>query len=525
MSRRSKLRAFECFRPRILTLLLLFLVAVPIALANFTSEIQRVPGEIRFGSIYARGANGWPFIWHWHNLVPTMTLDGIAGWEYSRRRLAANLASWTVMLAVPAAACEWLLRRFRPRFRWSLRTMMVAVAVVAVSCGWFAEARNRANVQDPIIAELEPQNECVAVERPGPDWLEFVVPDSFRRRIVGLDMRMHGAVDEEFVIQLGRLHHLKYLSLHVKELTPVMVGALRNSRQMRWLHLRVEQPSSDSFAALGELTQLEVLYLYATKFTSDDLRGLAGLTNLKMLGVEFSYFLGAFSQMPALPRLEAIQFIFTQIRDQDLRRLSVLPRLKALDLKYADLGTDVDLRDLANLSSLEELTVKGNFVSAAALESWAAVERLRALHITEINTSSVPKNDARAVVKPDGVDRLTVPKKEVGDLRRAFETLRESHPRIVIDSDRYAIDRHFKQEPPWDQIKYSPYKLDPPWHEIESSVLRSTWLPSRLARLPPSFVPGIGQQGSDALDQDESEQSQVKEDDHQVIDVTVAPAE
>jgi hypothetical protein len=90
--------------------------------------------------------------------------------------------------------------------------MLAAVARVAAFCGWFAAARNRANLQDPIIAELEQYNECVAVERTaGPKWLEFVVPDRFRRHIIGLDMRAQYRVDEAFVVRLGQLPRLPLL--------------------------------------------------------------------------------------------------------------------------------------------------------------------------------------------------------------------------------------------------------------------------------------------------------------------------
>ena len=115
MSLPSKLRALWHYRPRILTLLLLFAVAAPIAMANFTSEIHQFPGRPSLGAVYARGTYGWPFMWHWHNLMATPALDVIAGWNYSGARLVANLACWSILLAAPAVACEWLLRQYRPR--------------------------------------------------------------------------------------------------------------------------------------------------------------------------------------------------------------------------------------------------------------------------------------------------------------------------------------------------------------------------------------------------------------------------
>jgi hypothetical protein len=402
----SKLRAIWRYRPRVLTVALLFAVAAVIGMANLTSDIEIVPGRGGLGVVYRRGVYGCPFMWHWHNVAGTMVTDVIVGWEYSRAGLAANVGCWIILLAVPGGVCEWLLRRYRPRLRWSLRTMLAAVALVAAFCAWFAAARNRADLQDPIIAELEQWDHyrCVAVERPGPEWLEFIVPDRFRRQIVGLDMPMYGhPLDEAYVVRLGQLPRLKYLNLDIERLTPATTSVLR-SAQLRWLHIKVEQPSSEVLPVLGELTQLEGLYLDGTHFTTGSLPHLAGLTNLKRLSVRSSHVRDAFSGMPPLPQLEAIEFVFSNVSGRDLRRLSVLPRLKALDLKYASLGADVDLADLARLDSLEELTVGGDDISAAGLESLEAIKHLRAVHISRRN--AFKGDDVRATLKLDGGDEL-----------------------------------------------------------------------------------------------------------------------
>lgn len=478
---RLKLRACGRYRPRVLTLAVLLVVATPIAGANFTSELESVAVQNpRLGSIYAKGTYGWPFTWHWHNLAYAMPREVIVGWEYSGARLAANVASWTILLAAPGAACEWLLRRYRPHLRWSLRTLFGGVALASALFAWSAAARNRANLQDSIIAELVHDPQCVVVERPGPTWLEFVVPDSFRRRIAAVDARSNidGTVDEAFVVRLGRLPQLTYLNLEVEQLTPPMVAALRNLRNLRWLHIEVEQPSSDPLAALGELRQLEGLYLYGTTFTGENLPSLAGLTNLKTLGVEFSRVEGAFAQMPPLPNLEAIEFVFSIVSGQELRRLSVLPSLKALDLKYAEFGTDTDLGDLAGLELLEELTLAGDIVSVEGIESLAALKHLRALHITGRHSVFFKESDVQVTLKLDGGAGLVVLDTELDGFRRALGSLRQAHPGIVIDSDTYAIDRHFGRQPPWDTIKYGG-QASPPWDELEPSYLLSTWLPER----------------------------------------------
>lgn len=480
---RPRLRAFSRYRPRVLTLVVLFLIAAPITLANFTSE--KVYGATLFRGY--RGIYGWPLTWHWHDIMYTPPVPVVVSWGYSPSRLAGNVALWLLILAVPAGACEWLLRRHRLRLRWSLRTMLAAVAVAALCCAWFATARNRAKLQDSLIAEA--RGYYFVVERPGPKWLQFVVPDNFRRRIVGVNMRMTSKADEAFVVRLGRLPHLKYLILKVEQLTPAMAAALGNSRQLRWLYIDEDEPSLESLAALGELTQLEGLYLYGAELTSDNIACLAGLTNLKSLGLQFSCDEGAFSQMPALPQLQAIEVLFTSVSGADLRGLAVLPRLKALDLKYADFSEDADLGDLASQNSLEELTILGDDVTADWLESLAAVKHLKALHITE-RYASFDKSEAKATITLDDGEELCVLERESEGLRQALHKLRQSHPGIVIDGDEDAIDESFGGEPPWNQISFDT-KRNPPWDAVEPSSPWPTWLPERFDWAPPAVLSQI----------------------------------
>jgi hypothetical protein len=363
--------------------------------------------------------------------------------------------------------------------------MLAAVVAVAVCCAWFAAARHRANLQDAIIAELGRDSQWpqfVGVERPGPKWLEFVVPDRFRRRVVAVDTTLYGyTVDEPFVARLGQLSRLKYLNLAVERFTPRMAAALRNLRQLRWLQLEEKKPSRDSLAAIGTLTQLEGLRLHRRKVASNGLSCLAGLTNLKTFTVE-SYYEGAFSQMPALPQLEAIRVVNSPVGPEDLQRLAVLPSLKALDLRYADFAAGAKLEDLSNLASLEDLAVKKDGVSDEALESLTSLKRLRYLHVSSALFIKEDVDESR--LKLDDGKELVVSERELDGFRRAFEGLRRSHPGIVIDSDSTTIDARFeRQEPPLYAIYHRHYGLygpEPPWNQIETPFFHSTWLPAQL---------------------------------------------
>lgn len=149
------LRAFTRHRPRLLTLALLALIAALLTLSNLSAE-QSLPQHdwMAFG----HKSYGWPLIWHRYVICYPSSSPRTEGWYISRSRLAANVAIWLVTLVVPASTCEWLLRRYLPRLRWRLRTMLAAMGVIALGFAWFVQARDRANNEDALIA-ADPQRE------------------------------------------------------------------------------------------------------------------------------------------------------------------------------------------------------------------------------------------------------------------------------------------------------------------------------------------------------------------------------
>ncbi|HVC98297.1 MAG TPA: hypothetical protein VND64_31800, partial [Pirellulales bacterium] len=252
------------FCPRVVTLIVLIVVAVPIVLANLSQD----------GAIMMFGPDptfGWPLIWRWRNVQHWYGAPTVLDENYSAARLAGNMAMWLVMLAFAGGACEWLLRRYRPRLRWSLRTMLAALGLAAVCCAWFAALRQRANMQDPIISTygergIGNKGVYLYLERWGPKWLDLVGVDRFRRRVVGADVsEYYDGNHEELLKNLGRLSSLRYLNLGIEQSTPGMAAALANMRQLRILRVG-NGPwgydlSSDCLEAIGRLAELEELHL------------------------------------------------------------------------------------------------------------------------------------------------------------------------------------------------------------------------------------------------------------------------
>src|SRR6185437_11404972 len=131
--------AISRHRPRALTLLVLLTVIVLIVLANLSFD-QFMDYRAGFGA----KSCGWPLIWHRYVFV--LWGGRTVGWYYSAPRLAGDIVIWLALMSASCGACEWLLRRYGSRPRWSLRTMLVAISIIGVLCAWFAAARNRADL-------------------------------------------------------------------------------------------------------------------------------------------------------------------------------------------------------------------------------------------------------------------------------------------------------------------------------------------------------------------------------------------
>lgn len=484
-----KFGLFSRYRPRVLTVVLLFTIAALVVMANACCDEQPdflgTMSEF-WGTIWT---GGWPFTWY---AFAVAAFKGGVSWQCNVPRLLGNAAIWLILSAALAAACEWLLRRYRPRLRFTLRTMLAAVAMAAGVCGWFAAARNRASLQDPLIAAIEGrwsyepwgpngQNSVPArvwVERRGPEWFELAGIERYRRQIVAIDTGRNysypdaadpGIEDmlrvEEILRRSARLPRVQYLYCDAEQLTPAMIDSICRMRDLRSLSITVDNVTAEladlpadlpdlrilsvrqrfgdeplppkCLAAIGRITTLECLHLNRPSISPQSLSTLAKLQNLKSLFIECAHSDSGedepdwllLAYLPALPRLEALSLEESQVGRLDLRRLAVLPRLKSLNLFGTWLKGE-DLAELGALDSLEELAIDFHAVSADGLEALLAVKNLRRLHLGYSGCDR-PKVE----VQLDRDHTVQVSQAEHGRFCRALESLRRTKPGIVIDGD------------------------------------------------------------------------------------------
>lgn len=434
----SKRRAFFRYRPRILTLIVFLVAAAVIVLANLSYDLAKPLERGMVNVSVPCRSYGWPLIWH------RIVLDGqlmmgsqsAIGWYYSLPRLAVNLVVWLFLLAALAGTCEWLLRRYRPKPRWSLRTLLAFTALVAVLCGWYARARNRAAIQDPLISLRGGYGvPLVYVDRWGPKWLDVLGMERLRRRIVlasnwSLDSQQPAA--EQQFLQLARAPELRHLTqFHVDELTPTLAKALGSMRQLQTLEISTErlapnlpaalseltqlrtlsitwgrwgvQPEAagdnevrlidECLAAIGNMTRLETLHLSGLPLHGRGLACLAGLKELKSLEVSFwnKDWKGSRLDEPvvedclraivALTQLEWLRLENLRLRNEGLVCLANLANLKTLCLSRLNTDHPPTLSHLPALPRLEALGVDALEIQDADLRRLAALPRLKSLSL------------------------------------------------------------------------------------------------------------------------------------------------
>lgn len=487
------------FCPRRATLVVLFLIAALLALANLSEEsrtraLAAVPldpadfcFDVREREDWAEWATadgvamnlsyGWPLLWNQY-IVASGFGQPVIGWRFSAARVAGDVAMWLAMLAVPASLCEWISRRRALRMRFSLRTMLAAWVLMAGALGWFASARDRAEVEDALVDAIEKRDGRVLFERWGPKWLDLVGADRYRRSIAAVELRVsafnpYRPADppaQPILEKLARRPNLKQLFLTILDPAPDLMLPLRDFRQLRTLYinmypasrgtmapstiqafaealrgmsrlrdLRIEPCAENDdeskrwMAAIGQAVQIEHLQLSNMKADDESLFLLAGLVRLKTLSFDriFSEIPEAHAapplhRLPAFPRLEALN-LQGHIGDDDLLCLARLPHLRLLRLSCTQV-TETGLSCLASLEALEELSLYGCPRSASGFESLLALEHLKRLHVCVRRTEPHSPRAAPELM-PD------VPPEELDRSLAILRSLRQKNPGIVIDGD------------------------------------------------------------------------------------------
>jgi hypothetical protein len=446
-----------------LTLLVVSLTTALLTLSNLSYVLRRQAGSVIFCHNH-----GWPLVWY-----RAVYADVVSGWQIHRTKLALNAAVWLLMLVAAAGVCEWLLRRYRPKLRWSLRTMLVVTALAAAFCGWFTVASRRARQHDEIVALFYGTGRLAGghsvgkhlwIERWGPRWLDLFGAERYCQRVAGasLPAERDDQWTEDVLNRLKDLSGLQLFYLESDQLSPAAAESLNAMRQLRILSVSqwdvrqwdADNPASQAcLAAVARMSRLEEICL--GNLSGPALAKLGNLHQLRSLHLKVARSKDGdephnnpplLTCLPVFARLEALTFDGPYLCDEDLRRLAAQAGLKSLRIETEII--DADLAQLRALDMLEELTIAAPLQTDDIL-ALCGLKRVKALHIDDTEGDRPWKLE---LLEPDfDIERAETLS---GLYRQALSALGRARPGIVIDMNTKALD--------WDQHRAIPSEYESP---------------------------------------------------------------
>jgi hypothetical protein len=207
-------------------------------------------------------------------------------------------------------------------FRFSLRSLLLLVVVVAIPLGWNV---NRVQHQRAVVEELRKLNAQIRFDYQSPPLFpEFRKPTSeppmWVRKLFGDDFfaeiedilipqgneRVNddtlaqiatlthlkqlsfnsNAVSDRGIAHLARLSELKSLNFVSSQVSDVGIAHLEGLQHLGWISIGGARINDDCFATVAKLKQLEYLMIQAPNVTDSGLMHLHSMPNLKVFDLD-----------------------------------------------------------------------------------------------------------------------------------------------------------------------------------------------------------------------------------------------
>jgi hypothetical protein len=220
------------------------------------------------------------------------------------------------------------------RFRFSLRTFLVATGLLAIIGGMLASRINRARQQRAAVLAIDSDYEI--------PWVGIWYGDQLDTNANG-EFTSEESWERSWIDEL--LHDVAVVQLSECEDTRVLddIGQFPQLSRLDVCDCFVTKQTVD-WSVLSRLTNLRVLRLKDVPFADSDCQYLTSLTNLEMLSLEW-----------------------TQVTDRAISDIAKLDWLVELDLSHTEI-TDEAVSLLSQMHNLTQLDLRGNFVSESISE-------------------------------------------------------------------------------------------------------------------------------------------------------------
>ncbi len=212
-------------------------------------------------------------------------------------------------------------------------------------------------------------------------------PARARTAITDVNLR-DDVANDEIVRQLNLFPHLRRLSLFgVTSVTDKGLAVVADLPELENLQIQSERITDDGLKVLAGATKLQTLSIQGRGVTDVGLAHLANLGALRFLTLAHTSVTGSgLEHLAGLPNLDSLSIFGADVTDESLAQLKDWP------LRFLTVGTkttDAGLKRVAQVSSLEGLTVYSEQITNEGVRALASLKRLRSL-----NLSGAPITDA-----------------------------------------------------------------------------------------------------------------------------------
>ncbi len=246
-----------------------------------------------------------------------------------------------------------LVKIHRRWFRFSLRTMLVAITLF---CIWLGVTASRANRQRKAVETIRSYGAYVRYDYemadngwevrrdnplpPGPVWLRNLIGIDYFATAVNVCLDHGNDVNDDSISALVELSQVRRIDIEGANVTDAVMAKLKGLKQLRDLFVNKSSVTESGWEFLEHLTRLKSLALYGSNVGDSTLIHIEGLTELTSLTL-----------------------IDTQITDAGVSHLKSLSQLEYLEL-HDPLITDASLQHLKELTSLKQLDIRGTKITS-----------------------------------------------------------------------------------------------------------------------------------------------------------------
>jgi hypothetical protein len=331
---------------------------------------------------------------HWNRITPVRLLVALAAflvvfapWLPKGWPVLILATSNIVVILYVLRRCDLAHRGERP-FQLGRRSLLVLIAVVAVTCGWMTMSFRQAALQEKAVGPYDGPGKGGYPRPSAPDCLCAVFGDEFFRDI-------------------SQEQNVQYLK--DTEASDADLVFLNGLRDLRTLCLESPRFTDTAIEYIKDHKSLAELCIYNAGITDGGLERLAGLNNLLELTLINTRVSGIGLKSLNLSQLRRLALNGNRVPDDAWASIARLSQLQELSLSDAGIS-DTRMESIGNMRNLRHLELCGNLVTDTgfANASLEQIGKLNGLQYLDLGETKVTDAGLARLTELKGLDWINL---------------------------------------------------------------------------------------------------------------------